>query len=169
MYATPTDLTDRFRADVVADLLPIPASVGGDEEAVRTAVATDPRVTVALADASALVEAALTASRRYAAADLATLADERRPLLVRVTCELAMALLWERSQASVPAEAVVARKLAEQTLAKLSRGEIVLPLAAQGSAGLASTHTLGTLDDGGPGGRRPPTLIDRMRRYWPRG
>ena len=165
VYAAPADLLDRFRADVLADLLGLAVDPDADAAARTAAVAADPRVSVALADGSALVTAALTASRRYAPETLASLAGTSPPLLVRMTCEIAAALLWDQAQGHDPAAAAAARRHAETTLARLGRGEIVLPGGAHGAAGLTSAHTIGTLAGGGAA---HPTLPERMRRYWPR-
>jgi phage gp36-like protein len=90
-YATGTDLVDCFDVDLIGDLAqdtrePVDASV----------VTTLPNVLRMLDQASGEIDVALIAGGRYQPAQLALLTGSSQSHLVRITCTIAMALLFKR-------------------------------------------------------------------------
>ena len=98
-YATGTDLVDCFDVDLIGDLAqdtrePIEAST----------VKTHPNVLRMLGQASGEIDTALIAGGRYQPSQLASLTDSSRDHLIRVTCTIAMALLFRRRPSQAMAE-----------------------------------------------------------------
>ena len=90
-YATGTDLVDCFDVDLLGDLAqdtrePVDPSV----------VKTLPNVLRMLDQASGEIDVALIAGGRYQPAQLAALTGSSQAHLVRITCTIAIALLFKR-------------------------------------------------------------------------
>lgn len=85
-YATADDLFNRYDGRVITDLVQdVPGT--RDTEAVAKA---DPKIAIALEDASGEIEAALQYGKRYEISELNSLTGSSRNYLVFLTCLLAM-------------------------------------------------------------------------------
>lgn len=124
-YATVQDMLDRFQADELGELDPM-----DPEPETRTADATGyPRVTTALGDASAEIDASL--SPLYAL----PLEGGPWPLLRRLACDLARYELYD----AAPTEAVASRAKASREMLKMIREGEVAFLDAAGKAPARTT------------------------------
>lgn len=97
-YATGTDLVDCFDIDLIGDL-----AQDTREPVDPGVVKTLPNVIRMLDQASGEIEVALISGGRYQPAQLVALTGSSKAHLVRITCTIAMALLFKRrpSQAMV--------------------------------------------------------------------
>ncbi len=97
-YATGIDLVDCFDVDLIGDL-----AQDTREPIEPTMVKTHPNVLRMLGQASGEIDTALIAGGRYQPEQLAALTGNSQAHLVRITCTIAMALLFKRrpSQAMV--------------------------------------------------------------------
>lgn len=158
MYATGSDLIERYDARVLGDLL------ADDNTSVALAdVPTHPKVLVALTDAAGDIDAALMAGERYSRADLEALAGPSRALLTRITCEIAATYLEMRRMTIDVDKLTALKELAERTLNRLRKGEIVFNLAPQKDAGLPDAPLFTQVD-----ADRSHLLRDRVKNYFPR-
>lgn len=132
-FATPAQFLERFDARDVGDLC---ADDGVSVD--RIALLTDANLQAALDDASGLVLAALNVAGRYTEADLTGLAGVSAKYLVRVTCEIALALLWGRRPLYRLEERKAALEVAEAHLERLRKGEHVLAVPDNIAAGTPS-------------------------------
>jgi phage gp36-like protein len=90
-YATGTDLVDCFDVDLIGDL-----AQDTREPIEQSAVKTHPNVLRMLEQATGDINVALIAGGRYQPAQLAALTGDSQAHLVRITCTIAMALLFKR-------------------------------------------------------------------------
>lgn len=156
-YADGNDLVARYDIDLVRDL-------ATDREGVdRAAIVTEPRVLVALEDASGEVEVALQTGGRYTSDQLATLTGNSLGHLKKIVCGLAIAALFERRPESADAEYINrATKTAREAIAALSRGENVFGFPETLDASVVEIASPTVLDI-----RRRNDLPQRMSRFFP--
>ena len=155
-YATGADLVLRFDARTLGDM------IGDGESVEEDDVPTHPVVTMALEDASGDIDMALKLGNRYSASDLANLTGTSLASLKRVTCEIALSHLLKRRIGRAE-EYEAQRKLAETTLERLRKGDIVFDLQPQQEAGLADSPTFIQAD-----ADQSTLLRDRVHNYYPR-
>lgn len=91
-YASSSDMVTRIREQTLMDLV---TDTGDRPES--AALLTDAKLLAALADASAVIDAALVVGRRYTPDQLEALTGSSQNLLKRMTCEIALAFLLERN------------------------------------------------------------------------
>lgn len=157
-YATGDDLIARFDVDLVGDL-------STDEREPQSAgdVPTNSKVLTALEDASGEIDVALLAGGRYSAEQLEGLAGNSLAYLKRITCGLAIALLFQRRPEAADREHI-------EMLTKEAREAIRLLKGGANVFGLQEHIEAGQVDTGGPTAldleaRRDVTI--RMGRYFP--
>lgn len=156
-YATGNQLIQRFDVDMVGDL------ATDDREGLdRSAVATHPNVLTALDDASGEIDVSLQAGGRYTAAQLASLTGNSLSHLVRITCAVAMACLFERRAGEYPEKAEAIAKVARGHLESLRRGENVFGLPEITASGVIDLATPDTIQIDALN-----LLPSRMARYFP--
>lgn len=156
-YATADDLVARYDIDLVRDL-------ATDREGVdRTDILTEPRVTVALEDASGEVEVALLAGGRYSIEQLESLTGNSANHLKQIVCGLAMAALHRRRPESADDEYIAdIAKDARDAIKALRRGENLF--------GFPEVIDASIVEHSGPSAieiRRRNDLPERMGRYFP--
>lgn len=121
-YATGDEFVTRFDVRTLGDLLS-----DDDTRVDPIAVPTDDRLLASLDDASAMIDEALAASNKYDRASLEDISTAGSPALIRMTCELALGLLFEgRSQVPSQAQSTIIDK-AHERLDKLRMGLWVIP------------------------------------------
>lgn len=91
MYAQPADLLARHDARLIGDL-----AQDTDTRQTPTQLLTDPNVIAALTDASGTIESACFVGERYSSSDLSSLPANSNGLLMRLTCDIAFAYLFQR-------------------------------------------------------------------------
>lgn len=90
-FATPAQIVQRFDVRMLGDL------VGDDGLRIGPSeLLVHPNLQTALDDAAGEMLAALLQGKRYTAADLAALTGDSQKYLIRLNCEIALGLLWER-------------------------------------------------------------------------
>lgn len=142
-YATGDDLIQRYDIDVIGAL-----ATDDREQLGRLAVPSDPNVATALADASGEIDVNLIAGGRYTPAQLAALSGGSRSHLIRITCAVAMACLFERRPGMYTEMAEAICKISRANLAALARGQNVfgIPELANGNAATIATDTVQSID-----------------------
>jgi len=156
-YATGADLITRYDVDVVGVLATDDRSAPD-----RSAVPSHPAVSAALADASGEVDAALEAGGRYTSDQLSALTGNRLSHLVRITCAIAIAHLYERRAVDFPDQAEAAAKQARQHLEALRRGVNVFGIPEAQETGTIDIATVEAIDI-----ENLNLLPARMGRYFP--
>lgn len=135
-FATPTQLTQRCDVRMLGDL------VGDDGVRVGLPeLLTNANLQAALDDASGEMLAALLQGKRYSSADLATLTGDSQKYLVRLNCEIALGLLWERRGYYEDDRREEAMARSRKALERLRRGETVFDVEGVKDAGLPSVST----------------------------
>ncbi|MBX3422217.1 MAG: hypothetical protein KF752_11740 [Pirellulaceae bacterium] len=168
MFATPEDLVDRYDYRVIGDLCTDEGS-----ELDRSQVMTDLKVESSIRDASGEILVNLQMGGNYTQADLESLTGLNRSHLVRVTCDIAMALLIQRRPNRVNAE--IADKICEKAkdhINRLKKGENVFGFQSKLNAGtlqvshmdVQQVESLNLLPD--RMGRFFPDQGQRSRRSW---
>ncbi|MCD0459106.1 phage protein Gp36 family protein [Roseiconus lacunae] len=156
-YATSEDLVARYDIDLIRDL------ATDREGATRTDVVTEPRVEIALGDASGEVETALLAGGRYSVEQLQGLTDNSLNHLKQIVCGLAMAALYQRRPESAEQEYIDRiTKNSRDAIQALRRGENIF--------GLTETVSASVVESTGPSAidvRHRNDLPTRMSRYFP--
>lgn len=160
-YADGYDIVKRYDVDVIGML-----ANDDREELDRAAVPIHPNVLTALDDASGEIDAKLTAGGRYKPEQLATLTGSSLAHLKRITCAVAMALLFERRV--IPSLQELAEKIAKQSrdlLTQLAEGKNVfgLPELTSGQAATMRLETVETIDI-----QNQNLITERMGPYFPR-
>ena len=156
-YATPQQLLQRHHPDLVNDL--------AADDGVRTSridLVADVNVLAALADASGAIEAALVAGNRYTVDQLTNLTGNSASLLARITCDIAMAFLFDRAASLDVEKCRKYKDQAEEHLNKLHDGQNVFNLESHKTAGNPSL--------GGPSAvdyARLNLIPDRTQHYYP--
>lgn len=129
-YAAPSDLMLRYDRTSIGQLC------GDDKRAVSPVdLPTDPVCLGMLNDASGMVDAALLVGNRYSPSDLTSLTANSNFLLIRVTCDIAMALLCDRRPGWNPERSKAIHELADSHLEKLRTGENTFNIQASMDAG----------------------------------
>lgn len=136
-YATPQNMLERFDVRHLSDLV----SDADTGRLQKPELLSHPNLQAALDDAAGQIEAALLKGERYSIADLESLTANSRQYLIRLNCQIAIGLLWQRRPWSDNDQRADALDKAEKGLKELSRGEAVFDLAAQKDAGLPRIHT----------------------------
>lgn len=137
-YASAADLVNRYDARIIGDVIG-----DADQRVTEANLASNAKVQAALEDATGQIKSAATVANKYTEDSLQTLADAQDPLLVRMTCDLAMGYLLNRRHLSTePYEAV---RRAEDWLALLRLGERVLNLQENKDAGNVNAGYITTL------------------------
>lgn len=161
-YATGADLVKRYDVDLIGDL-----ATDDRESLDRAAVPTHPHVVAALEDASGEIDVALMCGGKYTPQQLAamntnTVAGYSRQHLIRVTCAIAMQLLFERRPGLRPEMAEAIGKQSRAHVEALRRGDNVFGISENLDAGTIHVETISAVevDD-------LNLLPDRMPRYFP--
>lgn len=128
-YASSSDLSARFD---VRTLRQLASDTGTPVE--EAALSANTRLSTALLAASGMVEAACTAGKRYAPADLAALTGASAAYLKDIVCDLAMGRLWMARPAET-GELPKCYTEAQKTLKDLRSGFLVFGLVEQQEAG----------------------------------
>ena len=155
-YATPADLLARYDRRVVADL-----ARDENERPSPTALETDARVLAALADASGEIEAACLKGGRYSAADLNALTGMSKKLLTRLTCRVALWLLYEGRDPGGEAPPWAAK--GQEVLQQLATGERIFAFTETQEAGV-----LGTVERAATDLQAEDRLTHRASRFFAR-
>lgn len=140
-YASAQDLLDRFDARRIGDL------ILDDDKSARATVGqilSSAVVSVALTDASGMVDAACQAGEKYTQADLTNMAGTGLNLLKWITCSLAYGLLVRRRGHNAPDLQTLAPQFyeAQKYLEALRLGEVIFPLEANEEAGIPQNVVL---------------------------
>jgi phage gp36-like protein len=125
-WAAPADLMARKDYNILADLCQ-----DEGERPSRADMLTNVNIQTSLDDASADIEAALFVAHRYSLEDLTGLTGNSLALLKRMTCDLAMAYLYDRRPIHNPEQYERYLTLKRNTLERLRTGENVFNLPAQ--------------------------------------
>lgn len=157
-YATSSDIIARFDARTIGDLV--------SDDGVRvevSALSGNANLTAALDDASGDVESALVMANRYTTTALDALTGNALATLKRITCEIAMAHLFNRRPGFRPEQHEQVDERARAHLERLRKGENVFNLEDQRDAGTPSVGGPTTLQFD-----RLGLIVDRTRHYYPR-
>lgn len=133
-YATVAQLLNRKDHRTIGDLV----SDDGSQVS-EAALASNAKVTAALDDASGMIDAALLAGSRYTTAQLAALTGNSQAYLIRITCEIAVALLYDRRPLYDVDGFKKAMELSEAHLERLRKGEHVFDVIEVQESGVPST------------------------------
>lgn len=137
-YATGQDLVDCFDVDFVGDL-----AQDNREPMDPAAVKLLPNVLRMLEQASGEIDVALIAGGKYSPAQLAALTGNSRAHLVRITCTIAMALLFKRRPSQAMME--LAKPFLEEKdgyLEALRKGQNLFNIEENKSAGFIELQTV---------------------------
>ena len=132
-YASISQLVERFDARTLGDLV----SDDGTR-VVEGLLSSNAKLTAALEDASGQIEAALLMGGRYATSDLTGLTGNSAKYLIRLTCEIAFAMLWERRPYADDQRRAKALEKAEEHLEMLRKGSHIFDVSAVKTAGVPS-------------------------------
>ena len=157
-YATGADLVVRYDVDLIGDL-----AQDGREPLDATVVPNHANVLAALADASGEIDVALRCGDRYLPEQLETLTGNSRNHLIRITCSIAMSLLFERRPGMKPEIAEAVSKKAREHITALNKGDNVFGIQSVIDSGTIETATIATIDI-----ENLNLLPQRMPRYFPR-
>ena len=157
-YATPADMLARYDARVVGDLVD-----DTDTQIQPAGLVNNPVLLALLADASSDIDAALTVGSRYTLTDLAGLTGNARQLLIRITCDIALAYLLRRRPSLKSDELKGVMELANQHLDRLRKGDEIFPLSAVIDASEPLVTGPSTVDFDGMN-----LMRDRCKNYYPR-
>lgn len=136
-YATAAQLLARFDARTIGDLV----ADDGNRVSVQSLLTPHDNITAALDDASGEIDAALLQGKRYTSAELTALTGNSAAYLVRITCQIAFWLLWERRPSLDEESYEAAKDRARKALERLRRGEHVFDVDGAKEAGLPEQHT----------------------------
>ncbi len=156
-YASGANLVERYDIDLVGDL-----ATDDRESLDRALVPTHPHVLAALDDASGEIDVALMEGGRYTPVQLESLTGYSQKHLVRITCAIAMQLLFERRPGMRPEVAESIGKTARGHLVALRRGENVFGIPAVVDAGTIDVETISAANI-----ENLNLLPERMPRYFP--
>lgn len=135
-YASAADMVVRYDVRTLGDLLT-------DDGLRQTPAQVAASATLAslLSDASGEIDAALRVGQRYTAANLAALTGNSLALLKRITCQIAMRMIWERRPYLNEMQEVAredSQDKSRRMLEKLRKGEAIFDIADVPDAGLPS-------------------------------
>lgn len=167
-YASASDLIARCDTQLVSDLVTDDDPETGIRERPALADLLENEVlATALEDASGAIEVAMRVGKRYSPAQLAGLAGNSQSHLKRVTCTIAIALLFERRPEKTMQDiAERYREQADKYITALQAGKNIFGLDDETDAAATLIDTDGptSLD------LTQNNLIDqRMHRYFPDG
>lgn len=157
-YATTAQLLERYDYRDIADLV----SDTGSPVA-QGSLATNGNVIAALNDASGEVETALLQGGRYSTDDLAGLTGNSLFHLVRMTSDVAIALLFARRPLYAFEKYKEARELAEKHLDRLRQGEAVFNLTDMQKSSVPSVDGPTTVEY-----QNLNLVRDRVHNHYPR-
>lgn len=123
-FASANDLVARHDARTIRQL----ATDDPEKPLAEGAELTDANVQTALEDASAQIQAALISYGKYEIDDLENVQDRARQLLVKITCIIAMANMFERRPRFNPDQADGYYEQAQKILERLQNGDNMLNL-----------------------------------------
>lgn len=135
-YASAADMIVRYDVRTLGDLL----TDDSQRQSPAQVLASD-TLTAMLADASGEIDAALRVGQRYTAANLAALTGNSLALLKRITCQIAMRMLWERRPYLNEVQEQArdeSQDKSRRMLEKLRKGEAIFDIADVPDAGLPS-------------------------------
>lgn len=132
-YATAADMMARFDVNILGDIC---SDTGVPVEPAE--LASNAKITAALADASGLIEAACLQGKRYTAAQLAALTGNSLGYLKRICCQIAYGLLWDNRSWIDDERRDRAMDRMKATLKDLRTGEIIFDVPLVPEAGLPS-------------------------------
>jgi phage gp36-like protein len=155
-YATATQLIERYDPRDIAEM-------ASDTGIAIDDVGTDPNVLAALDDASGEVETALLQGGRYTVSDLTGLTGNSKSHLIRMTCDVAIALLFARRPLYAFERYEKARDLAEKHLDRLRKGDAVFNLSDMATASLPIVDGPTTVEY-----QNLNLVRDRVRNHYPR-
>lgn len=156
-YATPADFLQRYDWRDVGDLVS-----DSSEQISPNDQLTNPILLQILQDASGDVEAALLRAGRYKTTDLTGLTGNPLALLKRITCEIAIAYLFERRPLFNVERMEQYQKFREGHLKRLASGENIFNLTAVLQASTPLSEGLTTV------GYQSLNLVrDRVTHYYP--
>lgn len=156
-YATVPQLLDRKDYRTIGDL------VSDDGSPVsEVALANNAKVAAALADASGMVDAALLAGSRYTTAQLSALTGNSQAYLIRIVCDITVALLYDRRPLYDVDGFEKAMKLSEAHLERLRKGEHVFDVEEVKAAGVPDTIAPSVIEVD-----RLNLIRDRTQNYYP--
>jgi phage gp36-like protein len=158
MFATTENLTERYDYRLIGDLC-------SDEQTERTIgqVLVDPKAIASIEDASGEILTNLQAGGNYSQADLEGLTGLNQSHLVRVCCDIAMALLIQRRPNRINNE--IADKVSEKAkehINRLRKGENIFGFPAKLEAGVLQVAHMSVSQI-----EAMNLIPDRMGRYFP--
>lgn len=156
-YATPAQFLLRYDWRTIGDYLS-----DSSEQITANDQLTNATLLQILADASGDIEAALLQAGRYVTTDLTGLTGNPLALLVRITCEIAIAYVYERRPLANVEMLEHYQKLKEGHLEKLRTGQNIFNLATIIAASLPEAQGLTTV-----GYQQLNLLRDRCAGYFP--
>lgn len=131
MFASASDMLNRYDARTLGDM------VSDNDDRVSSAdLLSDAKLEAALNDATGRIVAALRQGQRYEVSDLSALTGESSYHLIRLTCDLAFAALWNRKPYHDNELGDQVQERAEKDLDRLRKGEHVFDVDAVTDAGL---------------------------------
>ena len=132
-YATYSDMEDRFDTNVLKDLV-------SDTGTAATTLSGNARIEAALADASGLINTALSVpASAYTIAELEGLTGDDLAYLKRLICGLAMGYLLGRRPEKYGADFKEITDRAHDVLLQIRKGELVFNVETSKTAGLPET------------------------------
>lgn len=161
-YASVADLLQRYDFRDIGGLV---SDDNREASPVDLATVGTPGNSIAQAcldDASGDIEAALFSSGRYTELDLTSLTGNSLSYLKRITCDIAMALIYARRPLYDPDKYKMAMETAESHLERLRKGENVFNLQPQIDAGTPDIDGPSTMDF-----QNLNLIRDRVRNFFP--
>lgn len=159
VYATGDEFLQRFDARLVGDLVRddgLQEPVGG--------LPSHPVLLAVLADASAIVDAAVYVGNRYTPAQMASLAPTARAFVRRLTCDLALLFLKRRRGRFDHERDAALQEEVQSALNSLRDGTDLLLLEGQSAAAASTMQLVGPKLVAVP---HRQTIRDRTRNYYP--
>lgn len=159
-FASSSDMVLRYDVRTLGDL----CSDDGTPVA-EAALASNTKMTTALADATGQILAACLRGGRYSQADLAALTGESASYLKRLCCVVAFWNLWDRKPYSSDETRKAAREEAMEMLEMLRKGEHVFDVSAVIAAGVPDVDTVTRVE-----AQTWQMVVDQCRggRFYPR-
>lgn len=145
-YATPQDMQKRYDWRELGDLLADSNEQASALDQVTSGNQYNTTLLEMLADASGDIEAALLAAGRYQTTDLTGLTGNSLSLLKRITCEIAIAYLFERKPTYNAEKLEKFEKSKAAHLQRLADGKNVFNLPLIVAAGSPTTDGPTSLD-----------------------
>ncbi len=134
-YANSADMTARFDERTLKELVV-------DDNTPETNLATNVKMTAALADATGAIDAALLVGQMYDPDDLDALTDESLAYLKRITCEIALCYLVRRRPEKYGKASKEIKENVDAILDQFRSGVRVFDIDANRQAGLPTVDGL---------------------------